>query len=142
MALRAEVARKKILQVGQAIGRLRSWMPISLEQLEQDLQLQWAVERGLQVASEALFDAGNHVLAAAFQESIDEYREIPKRLASHGVLSGATAARLENLAGFRNVLVHDYAEIDLRKVHAGLSRLEDFDAFVADVERWLEKTEQ
>jgi uncharacterized protein YutE (UPF0331/DUF86 family) len=37
------------------------------------------------------------------------------------------------------VLVHEYADIDLRRVHAALGRLDDFDAFIADVETWLEK---
>jgi uncharacterized protein YutE (UPF0331/DUF86 family) len=31
---------------------------------------------------------------------------------AHGVISGQTSARLESLAGFRNVLVHEYAEVD------------------------------
>ena len=144
MPLRAEVVRKKLLQIDQATARLRSWMPVSLETLERDQQLQWAIERGLQIAAEALFDAGNHVLTAEFQESVDEYREIPKRLAARGVLTEATSARLStsvaSLSGFRNILVHDYAETDLAKIHAGLDRLDDFDAFVADVERWLQRS--
>lgn len=77
------------------------------------------------------------VLAGEFQEAPDEYREIPPRLGSRGVIAAATAARLESLAGFRNVLVHDYATVDVRRVHAGLARLDDFEAFVADVESWL-----
>ena len=52
-------------------------------------------------------------------------------------LPDATAARLEGLAGFRNVLVHEYAAVDLRRVHAGLDRLDDFDAFIADGGDWL-----
>jgi uncharacterized protein YutE (UPF0331/DUF86 family) len=42
-----------------------------------------------------------------------------------------------SLAGFRNVLVHEYAGVDVRRVHAGLGRLDDFEAFVADVDTWL-----
>jgi len=103
VALRADIVRKKLLQVDQATARLRSWMPISLKTLETDLQLQWAIERGLQIAAEALFDAGNHVLAAEFQESVDEYRDVPTRLAARGVLTPETAARLASLSGFRNV---------------------------------------
>lgn len=113
-------------------------MPISLEKLRTDLQLQWAVQHGLQVAAESLFDAGTHLLSGAFQESVDEYREIPERLAAHGVLTVETEARLRSLSGFRNILVHEYAAVDLRKLHATLSRLDDFDAFVADVVRWLD----
>ncbi len=133
-----DVARKKLLQIDQAIGRLRSWLPVSRERLEQDLQLQWAVERGLHLAAEALFDAGSHVLAGEFREAVDRFGDVPPRLAAHGVISAETAARLRSLAGFRNVLVHEYADVDLARVHAGLERLDDFEAFVADVSRWLD----
>jgi uncharacterized protein YutE (UPF0331/DUF86 family) len=140
MALSAEVVRKKLLQIDQATSRLRSWLPVTLKTLETDQKLQWAIERGLQVAAETLFDTGNHILASEFQESVDQYRQVPTRLVARGVLTQATAERLSSLSGFRNVLVHDYAEIDLAKIHAGLDRLDDFDAFVADVERWLQSS--
>jgi uncharacterized protein YutE (UPF0331/DUF86 family) len=108
--------------------------------MEQDVMLRWAVERGLHLAAEALFDTGNHILAGEFQESADEYREIPPRLAPRGVISVETGKRLESLAGFRNVLVHDYADVDLQRVHARLGRLDDFEAFIADVEGWLSRS--
>jgi uncharacterized protein YutE (UPF0331/DUF86 family) len=98
------------------------------------------VEHGLHIAAEALFDAGAHVLAGEFQEAPDEYREIPPRLVSRGVISEATANRRESLSGFRSVLVRDYATVDVRRVHAGLARLDDFEAFVADVESWLARS--
>lgn len=141
MPLRSEILRRKLLQIDEATGRLRSWMPIEVRDLENDWKLRWAVERGLQVASEALFDAGAHILAGKFQETVDEYRDIPARLAARGVLRPETASRLSSLSGFRNVLVHEYATIDLKKLHTGLGRLDDFDAFVSDVELWLSAAE-
>jgi uncharacterized protein YutE (UPF0331/DUF86 family) len=138
MPLRAEVVRRKLLSIEEATGRLRSWMPITLERVKTDFQLQWAIERGLQVAAESLFDTGNHILSSAFQESVDEYRDIPRRLTARGVLTRETEARLQGLAGFQNVLVHEYAAVNLEKLIASLSRLDDFDAFVADVVRWLD----
>jgi uncharacterized protein with HEPN domain len=97
-----EVVRSKLLDIGEAVSRLRSWLPITPERLEQDGMLRWAVE--------------------------------------HGLLASSTAKRLDSLSGFRNVLVHDYAKVDVRRVHAGLARLDDFEAFVADVEMWLART--
>jgi len=135
--VRAEVVRRKLATIREAVERLRPRASIGVEELQQDGLLQWAVERGFQVAAEALFDAGNHVLAGDFSDAADEYGQIPARLAAHGVLTAATASRLTSLAGFRNVLVHDYAAIDLRRLVEGLARLTDFDAFVADVEDWL-----
>lgn len=128
-----------MLELSATCARLRGWLPITRDRLEQDLMLQWAVERGLQVAAETLFDVGNHLLSSAFDDAANEYRQVPVRLAAHGVLSAETAAALRGLAGFRNVLVHDYARVDLDRVLAGLDRLGDFDAFLADLERWLER---
>ena len=87
-----------------------------------------------QAAAEALFYVGSHILRGEFHESVDEYRDIPGRLRARAVLSEATARRLDGLAGFRNVRVHEYADVDLRRVHAGLDRLGDFAAFLADVD--------
>lgn len=137
MPVRAEIVRKKLLDIGESLGRLRSWLPVTAERLESDFMLQWAVAHGLQIAAEALFDVGSHILAGEFHESVDEYRDIPGRLLARAVLSEAMARRLDGLAGFRNVLVHEYADVDLRRVHAGLDRLADFDAFLADVDGWL-----
>ena len=142
MPVRAEIVRRKLLEIGEAVGRLRSWLPVTVDRLEEDLMLQWAVTHGLHIAAEALFDAGGHILAGEFQEVVDEYREIPPRLLARGVISLETAKRLESLAGFRNVLVHEYADIDLRRLHTGLRRLDDLEAFVADVESWLARRKE
>ncbi len=140
MPVRPEVIRSKLLAIAEAVSRVASWLPITVDRLQHDVMLRWAVEHGLHIAAEALFDAGTHILAGEFHERPDEYREIPPRLFARGVISNATAKRLESLAGFRNVLVHDYATIDIGRLHAGLGRLEDFEAFVADVEEWLSRS--
>ena len=85
-------------------------------------------------------DAGAHILAGEFREPTDEYREIPERLLARGVISTETTRRLASLSGFRNILVHEYAEIDLGRVALGLGRLGDIEAFVADVEGWLARS--
>lgn len=140
MPVRPDIVRRKLLDLGEAVSRLRSWLPVTLEALQHDVMLRWAVEHGLHIAAEAVFDTGNHILAGEFHESPDEYREIPVRLVARGVISADTATRLDSLAGFRNVLVHDYATIDVHRVHAGLDRLDDFEAFIADVEEWLSRS--
>jgi uncharacterized protein YutE (UPF0331/DUF86 family) len=108
--------------------------------MRQDRKLQWAIQHGLLIAAEALFDAGAHILAGDLRESTDEYREIPERLLARGVIAAETARRLEGLSGFRSILVHEYADIDLGRVVLGLGRLDDLEAFVADVEVWLART--
>ena len=52
--VRPDVVRKKLLDIGEAVGRLRAWLPVTVERLEQDVMLRWAVEHGLLIAAEAL----------------------------------------------------------------------------------------
>jgi uncharacterized protein YutE (UPF0331/DUF86 family) len=140
LVLHADVVRRKLIAIEQTVSRLQAWQPVTVQRLESDLLLQWAVERGLQVAAEALFDLGSHLLAGEFQEAVDRYADVPPRLAARGVLGQETSERLRGLAGFRNVLVHDYADVDLAIVAQGVQRLDDFTAFVTDVEKWLQAT--
>jgi hypothetical protein len=57
-----------LLDITETVGRLRNWHPIGLARLQEDIMLRWAVEHGLHLAAEALFDAGNHVLATGSRE--------------------------------------------------------------------------
>lgn len=77
LRLRADVVRRKLLEIDEATAHLRSRLPVTVERLETHQQLRWAVERGLQVAAEALFDAGAHVRAVEFRDAVEEYRQIP-----------------------------------------------------------------
>ncbi len=47
------------------------------------------------------------------------------------------AESLARAVGFRNVLVHQYATLDVAIVMNALERLDEFDEFVAAVGSWL-----
>ena len=54
-----------------------------------------------------------------------------------GVVDADLAERVASAVGFRNVLVHEYVEVDDTIVLARLADHGDLDAFVAGVLRWL-----
>ena len=58
-------------------------------------------------------------------------------LAGNGVLPNELAGRLAKAAGFRNLLIHQYAEIDDQRVIEHLGSVGDLDAFVDAVTDWL-----
>ena len=60
------------------------------------------------------------------------YGDAFRRLAAAGVLDDALAARLAAAAGFRNLVVHAYADLDLTRVHTiAASGPADLRAFLA-----------
>lgn len=64
------------------------------------------------------------------------YGDAFRRLALHGLLDEQLAGRLVRAAGFRNLLVHAYADLDLVRVHAVASTgPADLRAFVAALVR-------
>ena len=59
-------------------------------------------------------------------------------LARHKVLPARLAKKLVPMAGFRNVLVHEYLEIDRRRVYRALKQeLRDFESFVRAITKLL-----
>jgi uncharacterized protein YutE (UPF0331/DUF86 family) len=126
---------RRLLQIARRLRRYRERGPASLQS---DEDLQWLVERGLQLGCEIVLDTGNHILAGAFGRSPETHEQILDALAAEGVLSAELRADLRGLGGFRNVLVHDYLDLDAARVAAALERVpEQLERFAREVHAWL-----
>ena len=100
--------------------------------LEDDLRERRFVEHTLQLAIQACLDAASHVVSDLRLGEPATNRQLFELLRAAGWLDDPLAERLGAMAGFRNILVHGYAEVDLAVVHDVLEHhLPDFEAFVA-----------
>jgi uncharacterized protein YutE (UPF0331/DUF86 family) len=134
MVVRKEALAERLAILRSTVVRLRA---AASRDLNHDWD-EWALERGMQLAAQALFDVGNHVLAGAFGTRPKDYAEVAPELARRGVIGEDLAARLQGLAGFRNLLVHEYAKVDPALVRQLLgTRLDDFADFATAIERWV-----
>ncbi len=70
------------------------------------------LERYLQLAIQTVLDISNHILAERKVRGISEYRDLLERLGSEGVISVELAARIIPMAGLRNILIHQYLDLD------------------------------
>jgi uncharacterized protein YutE (UPF0331/DUF86 family) len=104
--------------------------------------VQDVVERNLQVASQVVLDVCTHLIAAQGWESPDTYEDAIVTLARHGVIPNALADSLRGLAGFRNILVHEYLEVDSQIVYViATDHLDDYEEFARCVVVWVERIE-
>ena len=95
-------------------------------------------ERYLQLAIQAVLDISHHIVADRNLALPADSKSLFELLAREKVVSRALAARLTAMAGFRNVLVHEYLEIDRRRVYRALTKeLRDFESFIRAVARLL-----
>jgi uncharacterized protein YutE (UPF0331/DUF86 family) len=85
-------------------------------------------------------DVGNHIIAAGKLGAPTDYADVLRILGENGVVPVEFVRTLEKMAGFRNLLVHVYSEVDDRQVYGHVTRLEDFERFQNLVIKYLERT--
>lgn len=139
MTLRPAVVHERLRKLREVLRNLESLREVPRQEFVSSYRHYWLAERGLQLAAEALFDIGNHILAGHFNVHPSDYEDVLERLAGQAVISPPLRERLRGLGGFRNVLVHGYLDIDEGRVYGSLhGELDAFDAFAVEIEAFLE----
>lgn len=134
----AESVARRIDRLGPLLEVLEETRARGRAAYDDDLQMQLATHRALQLAIQICVDVGAHLVAELGLRPPSEYRDVFKSLREIG-LDRELAERLEDAAGQRNVLVHLYLEIDDKKVWESLGRLDDLRAFAAWAEELARK---
>lgn len=128
----ADLLAKKLARIETYVAELRSLA--RPEEIQRDLREERFVERTLQLAVQSALDAASHVVSDERLGEPRTNRELFEILERHGWLPPDLAARLRDMAGFRNVLVHGYETVDLGIVEDVVRhRLDDLLAFVSEV---------
>lgn len=132
-----EAVRRHLVALDTALQYLRRYQGTSTAALVADQELLWAVERGLQRCAQNVLDISTHLVAGAGRDTPD-YATALDELGRLGVLPPEFVARFRGVAGFRNVLVHAYLEVDIELVRELLvDRLGDFVDYARYVEAYL-----
>ena len=139
MYFRERIA-EKLKSLERALLYLESRSDVSLHELIENYELRSAVERNFQIAIEAAVDIGEMIISQEGSSMPETYREVFLRLGDLGIVPSDFADRLSLMAGFRNILVHHYSEIDVVKLHDFLkNRLGDFRTFIRYIRTYLEE---
>jgi len=138
--IKTEVVLQHLRSLQDYALKLRAYVALSEEELVTNTTTYWAVQRGLQVAIQHITSVGAHLLAGLGIGTPAEYRDIILDLGRHGIIPLDFAQRISGMAGFRNVLVHQYLEIDEGEVYRNLQLgPDDFEAFVDHVLVFLQR---
>jgi uncharacterized protein YutE (UPF0331/DUF86 family) len=138
VVLRVDAVEVRLRRLEEVISELALLSKADPQEFRERLSEMWKVERGLQLGAEILLDIGNHILVAQFGVSPQGYREIIERLADRNVISRSLLDRLRGLAGFRNILVHDYLDLNTDQILGILGRApQDLSEFAREIREWL-----
>ena len=95
-------------------------------------------EHNIQMAIHCVLIISNHILADIKAGVPEDHGKIFRMLASHKILPRDLSERLAQMAGLRNVLVHEYLEVDLEILYRAMTEdLSDFEKFIKAVTKLL-----
>ncbi len=103
------------------------------EDVRREPHLEWALRYGLLEAIQIVIDVSCHLVSEKNLGVPATYAECIELLCRAGLLDNDLAEAVLGMVGLRNVLVHEYVSIDLRRLYGLLHRLDDFRSFVKQV---------
>jgi len=134
-----ELILRKLAALDQYVAQVSEYRGLTVEQYRRDWKTQRIVERTLQMAIEGCVDIANHVIAGRELRVPTTYADVFEVLTEAGLLDAALRDAMIRMSQFRNVLVHQYTEVDAAIVVRILrEHLQDFARFRMSALRWID----
>ncbi len=133
---------RRLDELNERLARLTPLRDRPRADFDGDPYLRDIVERNLEVAAQCCIDICHRIIALEGARKPRDYRDAIMRMGELGILPPEFAANLAPIAGFRNILIHEYLLIDWDEVYRNLTNLDDLERFVALIRAWLRQQEQ
>jgi uncharacterized protein YutE (UPF0331/DUF86 family) len=95
------------------------------------------VERNLEIAAQCCIDLSNRIISLEKAKKPQDYYEAFIRLGELNVLPEEFARNFAPIAGFRNILVHEYLGINWDEVYRNLQEIDELAQFAEIVRGWM-----
>jgi len=126
--------RSLLERVREELGHLQRLAGLQPNEVLSDPDLMAAVKYRFIVAIESCIDAGQHAIASEGFRAPADFADVFTVLGEHEVLEPELVPSLQQMARFRNLLVHGYERVDDARVLEILrTRLPDIEAFVEQI---------
>jgi Uncharacterized conserved protein len=106
------VIENKISYLEKYLGILKRYKQYSREQIEKDVDIKGMVERYLYLLTQSAIDLAEAILSLKNLRKPTTFSETFIILEEAKIIDGTLAEKMIKMVGFRNILAHDYAEIN------------------------------
>jgi len=134
-----DTIKSRLAKFEEQLVLLREVQKVDRERFIEDPKEHVYAAHLLQTAIQCIIDIGSHIAASLNLGPVERYREIADRLLQGGTISKHLAQKLEQMIGLRNLLIHEYLEIDLERLYSIIQEdLEDLSEFAEQVKNFIE----
>lgn len=138
-----EKIQKLLQHLDVCIQMLESKRSATLNEYIQARELQDIVEREFQKAIQNCIDIGARLISIRGFRPPKDYGDVFEIISEQGVIDDHCCTVMKELAGLRNIIVHEYRDIDHDEVHRHLqNNLDILRTFARQVSSWIKKEEK
>ena len=105
----------------------------SASDIKRDKKKEWALRYGLLESIQIVVNLSCHLAVHHNLGNAETYSDCIKLLAQYDIINEELENRLISMAGLRNILVHEYVEVDVDRLVSFLDHLDDFTAFAKSI---------
>jgi uncharacterized protein YutE (UPF0331/DUF86 family) len=136
------VVLRKLSELETYRLQVNEFSNITLQKYKADWKTQRIVERTLQMMIETCVDIAGHIISDSAMRPPNTYADTFRVLFENHIIGPELFAILEKMAKFRNVIVHQYEEVDAEIVIVVLEKhLGDFEDFKKKVLSYIKASE-
>jgi uncharacterized protein YutE (UPF0331/DUF86 family) len=129
---------RKISELELYQKQISEFADMTPQTYKSDWKTRRIIERTLQIMIETCVDIANHIVSDTGMRAPTGYADTFKVLFENNMIDSELFAIMERMAKFRNVVVHQYEEVDSEIVIVILNKhLGDFDRFKVAVLAYL-----
>jgi len=140
MSLEREIIEGKFDVIDRNLRFLEEIKTLSPDQFVESYRDIQAAKYSLLEIMEACVNIANYIISVKGFRRAEEYSEMFKVLKEEGVIAKELATKLEDMARFRNLLVHRYGEVDNRRVLEIITHnLKDIEEFEREIEKFIKE---
>lgn len=139
LVLDKDTVLKRINGIQAEIKELEKLAEIPFDEFKDGVGFKLA-QFHLHRALEGVFHISAHILSRIPGGQASEYKEMAKKMGEYGIVNADFAnINFQNMAGYRNRIVHFYADITPEEIYKILNEnLNDFDVFLTGIKNVLD----
>ncbi len=129
-----EILKRKISEIEKYFQYLKILREKSKEKIKTDIIIYGAVERYLYLLCQAVIDFGEIIISYFSLRKPGSYKEIFEILSENNLIKPKLSLKMQQLAGFRNILAHSYGKIDFEKLYQILTQeIDEINVFLREI---------
>ncbi|MGY5871890.1 MAG: DUF86 domain-containing protein [Candidatus Thorarchaeota archaeon] len=143
MGLDPVVVERRLAKILEEVDFLNSIRKQELDDFLRDGKSLRSTAKAIETIVQSIIDISSHIVAQNHWGVTDTYRNTIALLATHQVISEDLSANLQQVVAMRNILVHQYLDVDFRIVWESLEELvEDAPTYIRAIKSYLKNPDE